>query len=64
MSSAEEPVRLAVTDDDLPTFQLDYGVDDHREPTEITVYDPLAEDVTTHQLTVDAASAVDVTEIT
>lgn len=47
----------------LPEFELDYGVDDRHEPTEITIYDPLAEDVTTRWLTVDTASAIDLAAV-
>lgn len=64
MSASEpSPVRLPAALDVLPTFDLDYGVDDRREPTEITIYDPLAEDVPTHWLTVDVASAVDLADV-
>lgn len=63
MSTAEQPVELATARDRLPAFELDYGVDDHRQPTEITVYDPLAADVTTRWLTVDAASAIDLADV-
>lgn len=63
MSTAEQPVELAAALDALPVFDLDYGVDDHREPTEITVYDPLAVDDMTRWLTVDAAFSIDLADV-
>ncbi|MDZ7702406.1 MAG: hypothetical protein U5J98_10290 [Halobacteriales archaeon] len=64
MSTAERrPVQLAPTLDALPRFELDYGVDDRHEPTEVTIYDPLAADVTTSWLTADAAAAVDLADV-
>lgn len=64
MSAAEPtPVGTASPLEALPRFELDYGVDDRREPAEVTIYDPLAEDVTTRWLTVDAAAAVDLAAV-
>lgn len=64
MSTTEpEAVRLAAALNQLPAFDLDFGVDDRREPAEVTVYDPLADDVTTSWMTIDAPSAVDLADI-
>lgn len=64
MSTTEtRPVPRPNPLESLPEFALDYGVDDRREPTEITIYDPLAEDVTTRWLTVDAAGAIDLAAV-
>ena len=49
--------------DPLPSFALDFGVDDPHDPSEVTVYDPLAEDVTTSWLTIEAAAAVDLVDV-
>jgi hypothetical protein len=57
------PVRLEESLNRLPDFDLEYGVDDRQEPTEVTVYDPGAEDVTTSWLSADAATAVDLADI-
>lgn len=64
MSTTEPvPVRLEEALNRLPAFDLEYGVDDRQEPTEVTIYDPGAEDVTTNWLSADAAAAVDLAEI-
>ena len=64
MSTAErQRVPLAAALEDLPRFELDFGVDDRREPAEVTIYDPFADDVTTRWLTVDLGSAVDLADV-
>lgn len=64
MSTADRhPVELAPALDALPRFELAYGVDDRREPATVTIYDPLAEDVTTSWLSVDAAAALDLADV-
>lgn len=64
MSTAERtPAQLPAALGGFPQFELDFGVDDEHEPTEITIYDPLAEDLTTFWLTIDAASAVDLADV-
>lgn len=63
MSAAGRPVPPTAGHDALPRFELDYGVDDRREPAEITVYDPSADDVTTRWLTADVEATVDLSDV-
>ncbi len=64
MSTVERPPAAAEPGlDALPRFALDFAVDDPHAPSEVTLYDPLAEDVTTSWLTVDAAVAIDLAEV-
>ena len=46
--------------DELPSFELDYGFDDPDEPTEVTIFAPDAELVTTTWLSMDANFAVSI----
>lgn len=43
---------------DPPEFELDYLVDDEVDPTELTVFSPIEDDITTHWITVDFESAI------
>ena len=63
--STTEPRRVALASvlEALPRFELDYAVDDPQVPAEVTIYDPLATDPTTHWLTVDVGSAVDLADV-
>ena len=58
-ASGEGRIETGTTLDDLPTYALDYEFDDPVEPTTVTVYEPGPEHVTTHWMTADLASAVD-----
>jgi hypothetical protein len=49
--------------DDLPSFELDYGFDDPDHPTEVTIFAPDAESVTTSWLSIDAAHAVSIEDL-
>ena len=49
--------------DDLPTFELDYGIDDPDEPGEVTIFAPEAEHVTTCWLSIDARHAVSIEDV-
>lgn len=60
MSSTEEAVVDAAT---LPTFDLDYGLDDPDDPTAVTVFDPGAEDASTTWLTMDRRHAVPLEDV-
>lgn len=64
MSATDPEPRAAVSALlDYPRFEYDYAVDDLLEPGEITIYQPTALDVTTHWLSIDAGSAVDLADI-
>lgn len=60
MSSTEDVVVDAAA---LPTFDLDYGMDDPDEPTSVTVFDPDAEDASTTWLTMDRRHAVPLEDV-
>jgi hypothetical protein len=48
---------------DLPTFDLNYTVDDGDDPEWITVYAEDAEEFATHWITVDVEHAVDIVDV-
>lgn len=48
---------------DLSQFDLEYEFDDPSSPWEVTVFDAAASDRTTHRITVDVESAVDLCSI-
>jgi hypothetical protein len=43
---------------DSPQFELDFLVDDEDDPTEITVFSPTEDDLTTHWIAIDFESTV------
>lgn len=43
---------------DPPAFALDFLVDDEIDPTELTIFSPDEDDITTHWITVDFDVAV------
>lgn len=43
---------------DPPEFELDFLVDDAVNPTELTVFSPTDDEITTHWISVDVDSAV------
>lgn len=49
---------------EYPTFALAYGVDDASCPSEVTVFEPDAEDVSTRWISVDAAHAIPLERVT
>lgn len=55
MSTTEDVV---VDSARLPTFDLEYGLDDPDHPTAVTVFAPDADDVSTAWISIDAAHAV------
>lgn len=60
MSAVEPPVgQPETTLGELPSFTLEFGVDDLDEPTEVTVYDSTGPDPTTTWLSADVDTAVD-----
>lgn len=48
---------------EFPDFDLRYGVDDHEAPTQVTIYSDSVDDIDTHWISIDAASAVDVVDV-
>ena len=62
-STGHAPIRLEAAMEHLPAFNLDYGGEDPQEPEEITIYDPLAPDVTTRGLTANTTAAVDLADV-
>lgn len=58
-SMRDSDYRLA----DLPTFDLNYTVDDGDDPRLITVYAEAAEEFATHWITVDVEHAVDLADV-
>lgn len=63
--STTEPRRVPLSSvlESLPRFEFDHAVDDPQAPAEVTIYDPLADDPTTHWLSVDVGSAVDLADV-
>lgn len=59
--SEVEAVRGGI--DELPTFELDYGIDDPDDPDEVTIFEPDAESVTTSWLSIDAGHAVSIEDV-
>lgn len=43
---------------DPPEFELAYLVDDEVDPTELTVFSPDDDDITTHWITIDFDAAI------
>jgi hypothetical protein len=64
--SAVDPRRLGVVVDRtaLPTFELEWAVDDADDPSEVTLFsDGEGDDLTVSWLTIDADHAVPIDEI-
>lgn len=47
----------------LPSFELEYGLDDPEAPTAVTVFAPDAADVSTAWLSIDADHAVPLEDV-
>lgn len=45
---------------EFPDFDLEYLFDDQDDPTEVTIFSPGNDDITTHWLTIDVDSAVSI----
>lgn len=45
--------------DEWPTFQYEFAYDERRHPSEVTIFDTDAEDVTGAWLTADLETAID-----
>lgn len=49
--------------DELPEFSLEYLLDDAVDPTEVTVFRPCGDEITTHWITVGIDHAVPLDEL-
>lgn len=63
MSSTVDTQGSRGTKDELPTFELDYGIDGPDEPEEVTIYDPDAETVSTSWISIGAGHAVSIEDV-
>lgn len=62
-SAADRPDVPSVVPTDPPTFELDFMVDDEEDPTELTIFSPRGDDITTQWITVDLNTAVPIQAI-
>ena len=59
--SGVETVHGAI--DDLPAFELDFGIDDPDDPGEVTIFAPDADTITTSWISIDAGYAVSIEDV-
>jgi hypothetical protein len=57
-AAADRPDSPSFEPTDPPTFALKFLVDDEVEPTELTIFSPNEDDITTHWITVDFDDAI------
>lgn len=62
-AAADRPDKPNVEPTDSPEFTLDYMIDNEEDPTELTIFSPEEDDITTHWITVDFATAVPIQDI-
>lgn len=57
-TAADGPDQPERATSDRPQFELDFLVDDEVDPTELTVFSPADDDITTHWISIDFECAV------
>lgn len=62
-ATTDGPVVSGNRVDELPRFPLEYLLDDAVEPTEVTVFRPGEDEITTHWITVGIDHAVPLDEL-
>lgn len=63
MSSSSDLQSTRGALEELPTFELGYGLDDPEDPSEVTVYAPEADALATSWITIDVGHAVPLEEV-
>lgn len=57
-TAADRPDATSLALTDPPEFALAFLVDDEDDPTELTIFSPNEDDITTHWITVDYDTAI------